>query len=64
VVVLTRTRAGTRALHLSRAVLAGEGLRVARVEIPQRERIATSAGGGISDLSPFDELLTELRADH
>lgn len=64
VIVLTRTRAGTRALQLSRAALAGEGLSVAAVEIPQRERIATSAGGGISDLSPFDELLAELRSRH
>jgi chromosome partitioning protein len=60
-VVLSRTRAGTRALQLSRAALAAEGLRVARTEIPQRERIANSAGGGIADLSPFDGLLAEVR---
>lgn len=60
VVLLTRTRARTKALDAAREVLAEYGLHVMAADVPQRESIAAAFGDRLEDLGPYDEVLAEL----
>lgn len=60
VVLLTRTRARTKALDAAREVLAEYGLHVMAADVPQRESIAAAFGDRLEDLGPYDAVLDEL----
>jgi chromosome partitioning protein len=59
-VVLTRTRAGTRSRVAARFQLEADGWRVAAAEIPEREAIAQAAGMLPADLGAYEDLLAEV----
>jgi len=60
-VLLTRTRARTKALEAAREVLEEHGLHVLAAEVPQRESLAAAFGDRLADLGPYGAVVEELR---